>query len=130
MFGLKQNYSEYNDENKLVWSLLYKKQADNLNKKAAKDFLIGMQKMEFEPEQNSHIKTIRAEQESQKSRRLAGFWKMLGTFELSDDPLRLPPETMPPSINWKLYGYSPPIVHAVLIQTGSEHEKPFTIMEL
>ena len=40
MFGLKQNYSEYNDENKLVWSLLYKKQADNLNKKAAKDSAI------------------------------------------------------------------------------------------
>jgi phenylalanine-4-hydroxylase len=61
MFGLKQNYSEYNDENKLVWSLLYKKQADNLNKKAAKDFLIGMQKMEFEPEKIprfSHINAV------------------------------------------------------------------------
>lgn len=61
MFGLKQEYQEYNDENKLVWSLLLKKQAQNLDGKAANDFLTGMKKMEFVPHKIpkfSHINKI------------------------------------------------------------------------
>ncbi|MFZ4537197.1 hypothetical protein [Propionivibrio sp.] len=62
----------------------------------------------------------------QKNRQAAGFWKMVGTVDLFQNPLRLPPENHTATNQAKLYGYS-----EASVETGSKRwpmpgPNPFT----